>query len=489
MAKNSVVSIGLQIPGADIETVSLRSKASLLDYDIAIVDPAIYDFYGYGYEDYLGKPCLDDSHSFSLREHIEYWRREILENIRAGKNIFLMLNKEQEVYIATGEKTFSGTGKNRQATRHVSMATNYRIVPGGINVTNSSGSSMALAAKGSVIAQYWSVMGESSEYRGLLDGEGVRPIVQTKTGQRTVGARIRYKNAVGNLFLLPYVDFENDKFTYENEEDGKLYWTDEAIAFGKRFVSSICALDKAVRSSGELSAQPDWLTQNKYVLPKEEKAREKLIAVESKIDDMQERKEQLEQEIEDESVLRRLLYEKGKPLEGAIRIALEMMGFHVTHFENQESEFDVVFESNEGRLVGEAEGKDNKAININKLRQLEMNIHEDFERDEVANIAKGALIGNAYRLIEPEERDDFFSAKCLTAANRSDTALIRTVDLFRVAKYLSGRKNKQFSKKCRKTIIETAGVVVFPDIPESDKAAEITCDSRDDAYRDRDAHH
>jgi len=481
MAKNNVVSIGLDIPGTDLEEISLKSKVSLLDYDVAIIDPAIYNFYGYSYDEYQGKPSLDDSNSFSLKEHIEHWRREILESIRAGKNIFFMLNKEQEVYVATGGKSFSGTGRNRQTTRHVSITSNYQMVPGGIEVTNSSGSSMTLAGKDNVIAPYWSAMGGSSEYRVLLGGEGVKTIVQTRTGKKTVGAKIRYKNSEGNLFLLPYIDFDREEFTYKNEEDEKYYWTDEAIIFGKKFVSEICALDKAARSTGELSATPDWLTQDKYVLPKEEKARDKLIEVESKIDELQKKKEKFEQEIADESVIKRLLYENGNPLEEAIRIVLELMEFTVAHFENSESEFDVVFESKEGRLIGEAEGKDNKAINITKLRQLEMNIHEDFERDEVENMAKGALIGNAYRLIEPEKRNDFFTEKCLTAANRSGTALIRTVDLFRVGKYLSGKKDKVFSKKCRKAIIETSGVVTFPEIPETEKAVETIGGSEDSA--------
>jgi hypothetical protein len=57
----------------------------------------------------------------------------------------------------------------------------------------------------------------------------------------------------------------------------------------------------------------------------------------------------------------------------------------------------VVFESEEGRLIGEAEGKDNKAINVDKLRQLSMNIHEDIQREEVTTPAKGVLFGNGYR--------------------------------------------------------------------------------------------
>lgn len=256
------------------------------------------------------------------------------------------------------------------------------------------------------------------------------------------------------------------------------YWTDEALVFGKKFVLSICALDKAVNTTSSFTAKPDWLTQDKYVLPKEKNAIDKLIEVESKIDFLQKQKEQYEQEIADEPVLKRLLYENGKPLECAIRIALGMMEFSVEHFENSESEFDIVLESKEGRLIGEAEGKDNKSINIEKLRQLVMNIQEDYGRDEVKNMAKGVLIGNAFRLVDPDKRGDFFTEKCLTAANRNGTALIRTVDLFNVAKYLSGNKNKTFSEKCRKAIIETTGVVAFPEIP-NEEAVAIISDSGD----------
>lgn len=469
MARSRIIGVGIDIPGtgAEVETTSLRSKASLLDYDIAVINPAIDNFYGYSYEEYLGKPCLDDSNSFSLKEHIEHWRREILEAVRAGKNVFFMLNQEQIVYVATGEKTFSGTGRNRQATRHVTSVSNYQLVPGGITVTNSNGSSMVLVGKDNVMAPYWSALQDVTEFRVFLDGQGLKPLVQTRSGNKTVGGKLRYKNADGNLLLLPFIDFELDEYTYVNEKDKKSYWTKEAIALGKRFVASICEFDKTLRSTSELSAQPDWLTQDKFVLPKEEIARAALLEVEAKIDEMQKEKEQIEQRIADESVLKRLLYEKGKPLEASIRMALEIIGFSVSHYKESDSEFDVVFESKEGRVLGEAEGKDNKAINIDKLRQLEMNIHEDFSRDEVSTMAKGALIGNAYRLIEPENREAFFTEKCLTAANRSGTALIRTVDLFYASRYLSGKTDEAFSKKCREAILATTGIVEFPEIPET----------------------
>ena len=184
------------------------------------------------------------------------------------------------------------------------------------------------------------------------------------------------------------------------------------------------------------------------------------------IEAFQKQKEKKQQELSEEVALKRLLYEKGNPLESAIRDALQIMGFEVSRFNNGESEFDVVFESTEGRLIGEAEGKDSKPINIDKLRQLEMNIHEDFAREEVNEVAKGALIGNAYRFTKPEERGEFFTEKCLVAAGRSNTALIRSIDLFVIARYLTAENDERFAKQCRRAILESTGIVSFPFIPK-----------------------
>ena len=58
-----------------------------------------------------------------------------------------------------------------------------------------------------------------------------------------------------------------------------------------------------------MSAIPDWLIQDTFVLPKEKKIRDKLVVAESKLESLQKEKEQLEQQITDESLLKHLLYE------------------------------------------------------------------------------------------------------------------------------------------------------------------------------------
>jgi len=148
------------------------------------------------------------------------------------------------------------------------------------------------------------------------------------------------------------------------------------------------------------------------------------------------------------------------------------MGFRAEPFQDAESEFDVVFESEEDRLIGEAEGKDNKAVNIEKLRQLGMNIQEDLQREVVTRPAKGVLFGNAYRLSPVAERGVPFTEKCISAAQASSTALVATPDLFRVVRSLSNNPDDDYARACRKAILNGTGIVAFPAPPEADEAPQ-----------------
>ncbi len=168
---------------------------------------------------------------------------------------------------------------------------------------------------------------------------------------------------------------------------------------------------------------------------------------------------------------RALLYEKGKPLEAAIIEALRTLGFTASQFKDSDSEFDVVFECTEGRLIGEAEGKDTKAVNIDKLRQLSMNIHEDLQREDVDAPAKPVLFGNGFRLQAPLERGDPFTEKCHSAAATSSTALVATADLFAPVQYLLWACDIDYAAKCRQALLTSTGRVKFPASPEREPPA------------------
>jgi hypothetical protein len=464
MSKKRVASVGCEIPGGLSEYISINSESSLLDYDIIIFRPNILSLVDYN-EQYQGKPSLYDSSSFQLRERMEHWRREILDAINSGKTVIFFLDELYEVYIDTGKRQYSGTGRNQRTTRIVELYDNYKCLPFAVNPINSKGSAMRHAKGSDILLSYLSEFGEHSSYEVRIEGQVSKPLIITKTGEKTIGALIRIKDTPGALLLLPHLDIDSKEF-YKKNKGGDTVWTEKAHQFGHRLFGSIIEIDKSLKQSGAITPIPEWAKVPDYDLPKEAKLMEELLKIDKGLEKLQLQRQTIREQLTKEGVLRRLLFEKGPPLEDAIIQALRFMGFSANKYKDSESEFDAVFESPEGRFLGEAEGRDKHAIGIDKLRQLEMNIHEDLAREEVIEPANGVLFGNAYRLSPVEKRDGFFTDKCHKAAKRSNTILVRTSDLFKVAKYLSGKPDKSYAKACRKAILESPGEIVqFPEQP------------------------
>jgi len=481
MAKKTIASIDCEIPGGLSEFISFDSNTSLLDWDIILFNPSIVG-YTFSAEKYQGKPCLNDDRSFQLREYADHWRRELSNAYDAGKTIYVILSDFNEVFIGTGKREHSGTGRNRQTTRIVTEFNNYYCLPFQIEVTPSHGKAMKLSNKGTFLSEYWMEFGGYSEYKVLLSGKIGESMVLTKSGSKTVGSLIQHPNTAGCLVLLPYLNLWSEEFydeievpkedITEDDEDSEdetqvdMVWTEKGTKFGHKFLNCIIEIDRVLKKNFAVTPAPKWTQNTEYDLPKETKYREKLFSLEKKIEKLNKDKEELKDKISDEGLLRRLLYEKGKVLEASVLQVLKIIGFKSEQYHDSESEFDVVFESAEGRFLGEVEGKDNKPINIDKFRQLEMNIHEDFDRENVNEMAKGVLLGNAYRLKPLDQCKEYFTKKCFKASMRSGAALVRTPDLFTIAKYLSENNDKSFAKKCRKAILETEGdIVKFPETP------------------------
>lgn len=470
MNKKRVVSIGLELAAADVHHENYRSRASLLDWDIVIFKPVITDFISYA-KTFQGKPSLSDSDSFRLKECCEHWRREIKQAVEAGKTVVVYLPELQEVFVDTGERSYSGTGRNQRTTRHVTIFGSYSALPVELGPVIATGNSMKLSARGAeVLASYWAEFEADSHYRVVLTDARVPACVITRTGDKPVGALYRSKSSAGNLLLLPDIEFDQERFF--RRRSGNVTWTKEAEQFAARLLASLAAIDKALRSSGEVTPEPSWATAPKFVLQPESDLRIKVLEVERRLEGVQKEKEAVVDQLRSAGSHRALLYEKGKPLENALIDALRLLGFSADRFKDSESEFDVVFESDEGRLIGEAEGKDSKAINIDKLRQLAMNIHEDLQRENTEKPAKPVLFGNSFRLQDPSGRDEPFTEKCRTAAEASSTALVFTPDLFAPVQYLLSNTDEKYAYACRQALLHTTGRVIFPQPPVGAAAEE-----------------
>lgn len=468
MAQKKILTIGLSLADDDVEFCEFNSDISLLDWDIVLFKPDIHEYIYRSESTFEGKPCLSDDQSFKLKAQSEHWRREIRAAVEHGKLVLVFLSELTPISIATGQKQYSGTGRNQKVTRIVTKYDNYQSIPSDLKPITSKGKEIKLAEKNSeIIASYWHEFSNYSSYKVIIEDEP-SPILLTKHGDKAVGNIHRSKNSSGALLCLPDIEFYADSFFSDgDDEKNEGDWTSEGEQFASRMIKAVVSIEKSLRTSSEFTPEPNWASNQKYKLNQEILASESLLNLERSLELIQAQKEAAIDKIKHLGSLRNLLFEKGKPLELAILDALKTIGFNASQFDNGESEFDVVFESKEGRLIGEAEGKDNKAINIDKLRQLALNIHEDFERDEVNEPAKSVLFGNPYRLQSIEERPEPFTAKCIAAAATSSTALVFTPDLFLVAKYLKDKRDAKYAAKCRKAILTTIGKVNFPEAPKT----------------------
>lgn len=316
MSAKKILTVGLELASSDTQYASFRSKLSLLDWDIILFKPQIDEFYSY-VDYYQGKPSLSDSSSFQLKECCEHWRREIKQAVETGKTVLVFLPELQEVYVDTGQRSYSGTGRNRHTTRHVALYNNYQAIPADLAPVVTAGSSMKLAAKGAEnLASYWAEFEGHSHYQVLLSNPKVPACLTTRTGDKAVGALFRSKASSGTLLLLPDIDFYDESFI--KEKGDKQTWTPAAGQFAGKFIASIVALDKALRATSEVTPEPSWASAPRFALGPETTLRVQLLEAERKVELAQKEKEAVSESLVTAGQFRALLFEKGKPLEHVI---------------------------------------------------------------------------------------------------------------------------------------------------------------------------
>ncbi len=465
-----ILSIGFVFPGDFAEFVPLTSKRAVLDADLIVFRPGFSGFYFHA-DRYQGKRSLMSDSSFQFKEAASHWRQQLNLAIAASKNVIVFLPEYEQIWVDSGERTYSGTGKNRQTTRIVNPSSNYLMLPTfSESVVPSHGTAMKLTDKGNPILQsYWKEFAASSEYQVILEGLKVTPLLSTSAGDKPVSCHFTLGPGPGRIVALPTLkDYDDDPADLDVlSSTDHLEWDKTDKRFGQRLLTALLHIDDVIRQSGVATPPPSWVAEDIYALEKERELRTAILKAERQVEIATTKKAKLSEELAHEGQLRRLLFETGKPLESAILEALALLGFSAQQFQNADSEFDVVFVSAEGRFIGEAEGKDNKQVNIDKLRQLEMNIQEDLAREDVTEPAHGVLFGNACRLQPVAERSpDFFTEKCVKSAARTGTSLVRTIDLFFAARHAKESADSAFAAQCRRAILEQrGGVVQFPEVP------------------------
>jgi len=192
---------------------------------------------------------------------------------------------------------------------------------------------------------------------------------------------------------------------------------------------------------------PEWIKT--YSVPGEINLQSSLSEYEQKIQKLEIEKQKLIVEIEAKNYLKKLLYEQDDELEDAVKKAFEELGFIIS----KKGDIDWIAEADGKTSVLEVTGMD-KPIPIDKLRQL-LEYAQTEENTEHAHDS-AILVGNHCMNDPPEKRKEPFTEKAINAANANSICLLPTTELFQAVCQV--REGKIEANVLREKIISSNGI-------------------------------
>ncbi|HEY5536452.1 MAG TPA: hypothetical protein VIL99_16150 [Ignavibacteria bacterium] len=455
----NIISIGTEFP--TIEYSALNEKKSLSDADIVLLDANINNVDYKANNRYAGLELFTDESSSEILDCFQYWNKEIINFLKTGKTIYILLSPKKDFYIYTGEKSFRGTGRSTTTINNVMSYNNYKFLPFSFNIINSKGENIIVTH--SMVKNLFDHSKKFMKYEAYIEQDKSKIAwFTTKNKDKNLGAGYKVHN--GYLIFIPTIELPENYSSKDGES-----WNKNAIVWGQEFVKCLVEINKSLNEKFDKTPTPGWVNAKDFELNIIEKIKNDINDINEEIKKKNELLENLKNNLEEKEMIKDLLFESGKSLENAVIKALEILGYKAENYNDGELEIDQVILSPEGdRFIGECEGKDNKDIDITKFRQLHDLISQDFEREEVEDKAYGLLLGNPQRFLSPIERNLDFTIKCKKAAERENIGLIRTTDLFYVVKYLIENEDENFKKDCRNNIKNQLGSIIqFPKLPDS----------------------
>lgn len=355
------------------------SNASFLDYDAVVIETSsLARQFDRGFSDpFNGKLCLSQNESFQMKNAFVQTKAQIIEVLKQGKTVFILLANNENCYVHTGHQDFSGTGKNARTTNFVEPFDVFSFLPIPFRAT------MVIGKKYDIVCQppYSSFFQKTQDlfyYDAYFTATKKSTLLMIPKSDKAISAVYEY--GTGKIVVLPRPYAREN---YKTEDGWKEY--------GKVYLDALFELNHALRSGTEEFVLPSWT--NGIKLPNEQAEETRLVQEETKLRSIeaaiQKRKEQIQR-------IRRkkmLLAASGTPLEEAVKETLQGIGFSL--YEAEPGRSDVIASYDGVDVVAEIKGVSKSAAEKH-ASQLEKWVSQFIGENEQKPKPKAILIVNGY---------------------------------------------------------------------------------------------
>ncbi|MFL5816209.1 MAG: hypothetical protein ACJ76L_01280 [Conexibacter sp.] len=457
MATQPLTVIALDWPTTDarVHSVSYGSRTTLLDYDVALWSPAglLQRYQRDRYPTYQGLPNLSEDSSFAIKRDISRRREEMARFLSLGKTLVVELPTPTSWYVDSGERQYSGTGRNRQRTTLVTSMSLTDAFPWSVDLKAAEGSKMRLKT-GEPFASFWQAMGEWFDYHAYMEESVGTPLATIEGTDLTVASLHRVGK--GTVLALPMFALDDpwpiDPADYESREDlaEARRQLRNRNKVEKRFLDGLLTLIGAIRADLGQYEMPAWAETMR--LPREETLTAELRRTEVRL-------ARLVKTVDDKTVelnviaSRKLLFTgTGPALEQMVDQAFSALGCEV--LDGEPGRTDRVVRTRDRLAVVEIKGK-TKSASESDAAQLEKWVSDRTLSGEGS--PKGILVVNGWRRKPLSERTaEVFPHQMRAYSEKRDHCLISGVQL--LGAWLDAERNPTSRQEIVSSILDCVGV-------------------------------
>ncbi len=424
----------------NFDEFSIKDKVSLFDYDAVIVSTENIAFnYDASYPSmYAGLKALSLDASVGIKSDFERLNKQLIDILKLGKRVYVLLGENPDCYIDTGEKQYSGTGKNRHTKNVVDKFNTMKFFPTNLSFEALIGEEMQLIDN----VKYRDLLSciiKHSQYYFYFESESdeLSPLMKIKGTNKVVSAIIPYEK--GELILLPHPllsDFYCDETEWEKSAN--------------EILDAIFENEKNYYTNLELLTLPSW--SNECLLPQEKKLNSELNRLEEELNALGNEVAKQKELIKEVEKFKLLFTSDGNALEEIVCEVLSKMGF--TLLEKERGRTDIIALYNSKPIVFEVKGLKKSAAEKNSA-QLEKWASNYLLDNEVQ--AKPILLINTWKEKKLSDRvSEDFPNQMLEYAKSRNQCLLTTLQLLCI--YLEIKKTPPKAKEIILEVINTKGV-------------------------------